>query len=697
MLSRLSILFVMSMRNLASQKIKNLIVGSLMFFGTFLVVLGTAMLGSIEDSMEQSITSSLSGHIQVYSKDAKDPLALFGGVGAGGVADVGEIEDFSRISQALMELDNIKAVVPMAIGFASSFGRNEMDKVLNELRDAVQKEDQTRIDNGVAHIKQMAGLMLEERQTVLEILADTTEVDKEIKTLTNFISDSFWNDFKTNPLHGLDTMDSEFSSLAPDAKMLYIQYVATDPKAFSNHFDRFEIVAGEMIPEGKRGLLLSNRFYEKFVKNKVARELDEIQEELEAGKTISSDSLLENRVDKLQKYYGNVVFQLDVQEAEQLIPKIQKLLPEAKGNTTEIIKYFLAVNDDNFSERYTFFYDEIAPLIDLHEVSIGEILTLQSFTKRGYLKSVNVKLYGTYKFKGLEKSDLAGASNLIDLITFRELYGKMTEEQQQELSEIRKNVGITEISKSNAEDALFGGGETLVETTSLTEDFDFDSIINDDLSHADGKKPNISDHYTQEQLHSGLVLNAAVILKDPDKLSETMEEINLLSDQKNLNIQAIDWQEASGIVGQFIFVFQLILFVGILIIFLVALVIINNTMLMTMLERTSEIGTMRAIGAQRVVIMVMVFFETLVLGLLAGGLGAGAGAGLILTLGHYGIPASHEVVVFFFGGPKLFPSVGWDNISMGVIIILFVSVLSTLYPALVATRIQPVVAMRGKE
>ena len=140
------------------------------------------------------------------------------------------------------------------------------------------------------------------------------------------------------------------------------------------------------------------------------------------------------------------------------------------------------------------------------------------------------------------------------------------------------------------------------------------------------------------------------------------------------------------------------LIVAILIIFLVALTIINNSMLIATMERVSEIGTMRAIGAARGFVVAMFLLETTVLGLVAGGLGGLAGVGIITALGQSGLPAGgQDVLVFLFSGPHLYPSVGASQIITGLVVVLLVSLASTLYPALVAARIQPVVAMQRTE
>ena len=66
-------------------------------------------------------------------------------------------------------------------------------------------------------------------------------------------------------------------------------------------------------------------------------------------------------------------------------------------------------------------------------------------------------------------------------------------------------------------------------------------------------------------------------------------------------------------------------------------------------------------------------------------------------LGFAGIPASGDVMTFLFGGPRLHPFVGVGNVLFAAAVILVVSVISTFYPAFVAARIQPIVAMSPKE
>ena len=114
----------------------------------------------------------------------------------------------------------------------------------------------------------------------------------------------------------------------------------------------------------------------------------------------------------------------------------------------------------------------------------------------------------------------------------------------------------------------------------------------------------------------------------------------------------VSWQKASGLLGQIINVFRVLLFVAVGIIFIAAMLIMYLSVLMATLQRTQMFGTMRAIGAQRGMILSMVLIESLVLGLIFGGLGMLAGSGVlaaIATPGHR--RAQRRDVLLLLGAP----------------------------------------------
>ena len=70
-MGQLKLLVQVAFRNLFASWI-NVIVGAIILFGTLLVVVGGAVVDSLDASMSRSIIGSVAGHIQVYSEKSKD-------------------------------------------------------------------------------------------------------------------------------------------------------------------------------------------------------------------------------------------------------------------------------------------------------------------------------------------------------------------------------------------------------------------------------------------------------------------------------------------------------------------------------------------------------------------------------------------------------------------------------------------------
>jgi ABC-type antimicrobial peptide transport system permease subunit len=141
-----------------------------------------------------------------------------------------------------------------------------------------------------------------------------------------------------------------------------------------------------------------------------------------------------------------------------------------------------------------------------------------------------------------------------------------------------------------------------------------------------------------------------------------------------------------------------VLFTSVVIFFAIALVIINNAMVMATLQRVKEIGTMRAIGTQRRFVVIMLLVEIAAVGIVFGLAGALLGGGVVaLIRAAGGIPATTDMLYFVFSGPALFPKLYPTSVAGSLLVVLLVSVLSALYPALLAMRVTPVEAMATEE
>lgn len=122
----------------------------------------------------------------------------------------------------------------------------------------------------------------------------------------------------------------------------------------------------------------------------------------------------------------------------------------------------------------------------------------------------------------------------------------------------------------------------------------------------------------------------------------------------------------------------------------VALLGIANTMLMSVLERTREIGTMMSVGVRRRQILSLFLLEASLLGLAGGVLGAAAGGGFVLYYGHKGmiLPIPGMLVPL-----HVFPVVSISYILYILVLAAGGAALAALWPSVRASRMRPVEAL----
>jgi putative ABC transport system permease protein len=119
-----------------------------------------------------------------------------------------------------------------------------------------------------------------------------------------------------------------------------------------------------------------------------------------------------------------------------------------------------------------------------------------------------------------------------------------------------------------------------------------------------------------------------------------------------------------------------------------------NTALMSVFERTREIGTIRAVGSRRSRVVALFLLEGLFLGV-AGAVGGGLlGAALVHYFSLHGIPAFSEAQRYSYGGDYLYTTLAWGDFVSVPALMIAVSVLATLGPALMAARMRPAEALR---
>jgi ABC-type lipoprotein release transport system permease subunit len=707
------VLLRIAFRNLTASPTRTAILGAIVLVGSLIVVVGSSVLDSIDRGMRTSIQGSLGGHLQVYDADSEGALELYGGLRGESLLE--PIEDFSRVKDVLARVPNVREVVPMGIDQAMVATGTTFDAALERLREDVRRMEAG--DRGPerlrlyeahkAHARRMIALLGEDLEQAREIAdLESREIKgrmEEFEALARAASDGFWERFDDDRYGALEFLENRVAPVAMENAFTFIRYVGTDVDAFFDAFPLAEVVEGERIPTGRRGVLVGRQFAEEWLKLKNARRLDQIKDARDRrGKEIARDEQLQRWVKENRGGTREILLQLDPLRAEAVAADLRAALGGAAGRD-EALEPLLArlfdTSDADFEAKYRVFYDVVAPRIRLYKIQVGDTITVKAPSKSGYFSSVNVKVYGFLQFKGIERSGIAGMMSVMDLMSFRDLYGYMTEEKAEEIRRLKETMAAREVDRESAEEELFGAPDDApVDARSAA--IDERALVLSAGARAAGAEDLSERVYSRDELERGVALNAALILEDPrpGALRRTARDVEAAAKEAGLGLKVVDWQEASGLVGQFVTLLRVVLFTAVVIFFAIALVVINNAMVMATLQRVKEIGTMRAIGAQRRFVVVMLLVEIATVGVVFGLAGAALGGGVVAIIrAAGGIPAVTDLLYFVFSGPALFPTLGRGPVAISLVIVLAVAILSALYPAVLAMRVTPVEAMATED
>jgi len=134
-----------------------------------------------------------------------------------------------------------------------------------------------------------------------------------------------------------------------------------------------------------------------------------------------------------------------------------------------------------------------------------------------------------------------------------------------------------------------------------------------------------------------------------------------------------------------------VMFIILTLIVLVACFNIASALIMTVLEKTKDIGILKAIGASNLDVMLIFAAEGGLIGFLGTALGTLVGIGLSWCLKTYKFISLPNDIYYI---DKLPVKLELQDIALIVMASLFISFVSTLYPSYQASRLDPVEALR---
>lgn len=175
-------------------------------------------------------------------------------------------------------------------------------------------------------------------------------------------------------------------------------------------------------------------------------------------------------------------------------------------------------------------------------------------------------------------------------------------------------------------------------------------------------------------------VQVVTISKDPKEQAALGRDLEAHLKKNNLRVQSVDvtWQQKERLRSQFDIITTFLLVMAVLLAVVGALGLMG-TMSINVLERTREIGVMRAIGASSHAIGKVFVVEALVIGLLSWGIS------LFLAL-PVSAALSYQVGMLFMQTPLQF-SFSISGLTIWLLLSVLLSVLASILPAWNATRL----------
>ncbi len=163
----------------------------------------------------------------------------------------------------------------------------------------------------------------------------------------------------------------------------------------------------------------------------------------------------------------------------------------------------------------------------------------------------------------------------------------------------------------------------------------------------------------------------------------------------DLAVQVRDWRGTAGGVASYVFLMQIVLYVGIFMLGGIVLILTMNSLVMSVFERTAEIGTMRAIGAPRRFVQGLFVLETCALTVASGVVGVALGFAVVAILNKASLQLTNQMLILLFGESSLHPVVTVRNVLVSAGSSLVLGLIAWAYPVRLALRIQPVRAIHA--
>lgn len=307
------------------------------------------------------------------------------------------------------------------------------------------------------------------------------------------------------------------------------------------------------------------------------------------------------------------------------------------------------------------------------KIKLGDSILLNSFSDKG-LKIREVPLVGIYEY--IVPTQALEIVSFIDVQSLRALNAMTVGTKD----EVKVDDSTQALLDMGTED--FFGDEPVAALSKAAAAVDLEGLLGDKTVRN-----------SLQTIDNGSWHNLLVRLKAGSDVGGTIAALNRSFADSGIPARAVGWKEAAGLTAALTDVAQIIFNIVIIILAVVAVIIIINTLVISVMERTSEIGTMRALGAQKPFIRELFIAETMLLAGFFGLLGIVIGSAAVVTINAVGIKIDNDFLQVLFGSTNLKPDLSLNQMLLSVGYTLFIGMVSWIYPVSIALKVSPLKAI----
>ncbi|WP_407424908.1 ABC transporter permease [Treponema sp.] len=308
------------------------------------------------------------------------------------------------------------------------------------------------------------------------------------------------------------------------------------------------------------------------------------------------------------------------------------------------------------------------------QANVGD--TLQFAISEGFSSRIrSVPLTAVYEYSVenaiLDKIVLTNPETVRAIMDMSDFSSSSQEELSEDMKAILDNSDL---------DSLFSEAEDLTE-----------GVQTEEVTASQEDYISLQNSYSDSSSWNFLICTVS----DPKKTKQIIKSLNRTFRQNDWPVEAVNWRSSAGNTAFYLYILRLILNIGIIIILGAGFIVVNNTLVINVLDRIREIGTMRAIGANKRYITKECAAETLIMAFIAGISGCILGiiASNIISALH--ITFSNSFLIQLFGGAVLHTTVNFSNLLSAFSLAIFIGLIAWIYPLINAIRVNPVEAMQG--